>query len=528
MILTQEQENIIRDFDTGADLRIQALAGTGKTSTLVELAKNYPHKRFLYLAYNAAMKKEAEYRMPGNVTTKTFHGSCWNVGKSFVSQLNRKKSRQEIINTLRISRKGETSASTLLHCSLDAITRFMHSGRRKVPILETDLETLTTLPTSQSQMIHIWERPESKKSLHLKKNHQNIRYLLSNDALKSLMKAEEVPRFMELEVKSVDGGEDAILSFYRRIIDIESLSVKIWDKMSDPNDFDVLAVHDTYLKLFHLQGLEYRGSDALLIDEAQDLNPVMKLILDRQKIQKVYVGDIYQQIYQFRGSVNELDSYTHTLSKTHRFGEAIANHANDILKERGSDVFLRTDLSSEEIAPLNKDLPYTILGKSNAYLIDILLDHLSLLKEGKSIPSICFSGNIMDILDFIRQGFCLKSGNLHQVKHPLLTPYKSWEEFCHFEGNTSDFDITGMIEFVDKRNEKDIDVLLKAPQSRNTHITMSTIHKAKGLEWDQVSLKDFPILDKEGNISAILANLKYVAVTRARRILEIRKNEDAS
>ena len=59
------------------------------------------------------------------------------------------------------------------------------------------------------------------------------------------------------------------------------------------------------------------------IDEGQDMNPPVLDIFNKQKYNKIIVGDPNQQIYMFRGAVNALDSIdaTHTYHLTQRFVE---------------------------------------------------------------------------------------------------------------------------------------------------------------------------------------------------------------
>ncbi|HAP0214971.1 TPA: UvrD-helicase domain-containing protein, partial [Escherichia coli] len=55
---TDEQSAIIHW--QGQKLVVNAFAGTGKTSTLVQYALANPGSRMLYLAYNRAVRDEAE------------------------------------------------------------------------------------------------------------------------------------------------------------------------------------------------------------------------------------------------------------------------------------------------------------------------------------------------------------------------------------------------------------------------------------------------------------------------------------
>jgi F-box protein 18 (helicase) len=57
MNLTDEQHAICqaaRDLDVGSSLKIQAFAGTGKTTTLAAIAESLAQRKFLYLVFNRA------------------------------------------------------------------------------------------------------------------------------------------------------------------------------------------------------------------------------------------------------------------------------------------------------------------------------------------------------------------------------------------------------------------------------------------------------------------------------------------
>jgi F-box protein 18 (helicase) len=50
-----------------SSLKIQAFAGTGKTTTLAAIAESLPQRKFLYLLFNRTAADEAQLRMPSNV-----------------------------------------------------------------------------------------------------------------------------------------------------------------------------------------------------------------------------------------------------------------------------------------------------------------------------------------------------------------------------------------------------------------------------------------------------------------------------
>ena len=76
MMLTQEQLEIlsnVKQMCANEILKINAFAGTGKTSTLMAITKALPHKQFLYLAFNRSIVQECKMKFPANVTILTTH-----------------------------------------------------------------------------------------------------------------------------------------------------------------------------------------------------------------------------------------------------------------------------------------------------------------------------------------------------------------------------------------------------------------------------------------------------------------------
>ena len=71
---TAEQAEIIRTrLEPGQVMVINAIAGSGKTTTLQLYVKEYPHKKFLYLAFGKAQAEEAKLRFGMNAECRTTH-----------------------------------------------------------------------------------------------------------------------------------------------------------------------------------------------------------------------------------------------------------------------------------------------------------------------------------------------------------------------------------------------------------------------------------------------------------------------
>mgnify|MGYP001619644453 CR=1 FL=1 len=101
---TEEQQAIIDAVASGKTLKVAALAGTGKTSTLQFIAHAYPSRRGLYLAYNKALQLEAQQKFPHWIDCKTMHGLAYpKTGLRFKNQLTSRIDYEKAINQLEIS-----------------------------------------------------------------------------------------------------------------------------------------------------------------------------------------------------------------------------------------------------------------------------------------------------------------------------------------------------------------------------------------------------------------------------------------
>ena len=71
---TAEQAQVIQiDLEPGQVMIINAIAGSGKTSTLQMYVDAYPNKKFLYLAFGKAQADEAKQRFAKNAECRTTH-----------------------------------------------------------------------------------------------------------------------------------------------------------------------------------------------------------------------------------------------------------------------------------------------------------------------------------------------------------------------------------------------------------------------------------------------------------------------
>jgi hypothetical protein len=469
---TDEQATALDLFRTGQSLAIEAGAGAGKTSTL-QLLGNSTTARGQYLAFNKAIVTEAGSKMPGNVACSTAHSLAFRaVGRNMKHRLDahRMKS-QEIAKIIGIDRQSlvvrhgsQTKVlqpSYLAGLAMRAITTFCQTaddvpGERHVPYVEG-----IDLPTEAGK--RTW------------KNNDEVRRMLA------------------------------------------PLLPQMWRDLTDKGG-RLPYKHEHYLKAWQLDRPTIHA-DFLLIDEAQDLSPVMLAIAAEQHhAQLVFVGDSQQQIYEFTGAVNALANVAATnrafLTQSFRFGQPIADVANLILGTLNAELRLTgTDRVSSSVTPI--DEPDVILSRTNASATSTLL---RLTKSGKRVHLI---GGGEDVLSFARAARDLKAQT--RTYHPDLSCFETWGEVQDYVSNDPQgSDLKLLVDLMDD-NDPDvvIDTLSRMPAERDADVVLSTAHKAKGREWDRVQLAgDFPDPD-EKDVSDGEWRLLYVAATRARRELDV-------
>ena len=64
--LSGEQIDILNEVKNGKNVIVDAVAGTGKTTLILGIAKELYNKRILQVTYNAALRKDVEQRVHEN------------------------------------------------------------------------------------------------------------------------------------------------------------------------------------------------------------------------------------------------------------------------------------------------------------------------------------------------------------------------------------------------------------------------------------------------------------------------------
>lgn len=319
-----------------------------------------------------------------------------------------------------------------------------------------------------------------------------------------------------------------------------------------------LFTHGMYLK--HTAYSPKAGGDEwdyVFFDEAQDSNYFMLKLLEKQTIHKLYfVGDERQSIYRFGGSnenvftTRQFDKQ-YTLSKSFRFGEQVANLANKIVHLNtpeqtcyGTDQTHDTDKNS--VAYLYRtnaklfqdalDIAYVRERNGDSFKIDFLKSNTGdddLVKYDELLSFLGLFYYYTDLPTYRRVKSMLPdklSPSLIDFEKNLRNNHNFYDVYNEQYDYLSD-DLHSMFNYA-----KDEKFFIEKYQAlRNclnrtvydSKITMITMHRAKGMEWDIVYVNEPTKLyykDKEGiwrrNSDPIAElNLAYVAITRARKEL---------
>lgn len=331
--------------------------------------------------------------------------------------------------------------------------------------------------------------------------------------------------------RSYEFAMDQDISYLNSVFDAANL---LWKKMVDPEDREVPMLHDGYLKAFSLSKPDLSKYDVILVDEAQDLNPVtIAMVLYQKNARLIFCGDSHQQIYSFRGACNALDhpalknSRDLYLTQSFRFGPAVATVANNLLAFKGetrkvvgagAKTQIKTALPSD--APKPAHIHRTVMG-----VIDTAIAAASKGKRVYWVGGIeAYSiGNIEDLQK-------LSTKQVGEVKNKkLLNDYQDIDDYIDMAEETHDPEMKRAVKIL-KSYDNLADRLkqmrrLSVKTEAEADIIVTTAHRCKGLEWDYVHLcEDFidPLdreLDYDTRTEEI--NLLYVAVTRAKQAVSL-------
>ena len=294
------------------------------------------------------------------------------------------------------------------------------------------------------------------------------------------------------------------------------------------------------------------AKSVLVIDEAQDMGAddfrLVKALMQRNEDMRVIaVGDDDQNIYGFRGSnsayfsslIKDYNATRYEMTENYRSDETIVDYANRFLHKipnrlkinqiysvsgRQGQVCAKAD-PEQLISNLHHRGQTAVLTQTNKQTLQIA--HL-LKEQGKHVRLIqdtdgFYFINLAEIRYFLKQLKQCEGGVISKVawENAIESTEKNYATsncmdairrfYADFEATRSKFYYSDLHEFILESNVEDFIA------TENDTVFVSTIHKAKGREFDNVHvmLSDLTHLDSD-KMRTI-----YVGLTRARHNLYI-------
>ena len=469
MSLTQAQLNIVSEPHQKGDLvKVVAFAGTGKTTTLVHLARqleeDHPDWKVLYLAFNKTIQMEASGKFPRNTIAKTTHALAYAaVGAQYRHKLIPDLRVKEIAEALELSSKYYS----LVRYAIDSVKNFLNSNQ---------------------QFFH----PTHCPGIDI--NHQN-----RVNKVEVIELAKKIWKRMTDREEEVGMVHDGYLKLYQLEKRELPYDVILFDECQDSNPVttDLVLRQSHALRVLvgdpHQQIYTFRGA----------VNAFERVEADR----------------------------TYFLTGSFRFGDCFANVANILLREYKGELHELSGLGGDGyLGEIEDNKPHAILSRTNAGLFDEAADQYSRQRLGflGGIKGYRFS-QIQEVYDLsvgrkkdIRTSYLKRFEDLEELEEfaedmqdvELMSLVKTVKKYGH--------DVPKLIQDINLRTEERV---------QRAEVLFTTTHKAKGFEFKNVKLKDdfldfFEEKNKRKFVESIPRdeiNLYYVAVTRAKHRLHLNR-----
>ena len=522
---TVEQGAAIDAMMTGDDVKIQALAATGKTTTVINFAERLlekePESRILYLVFNRNAKDDVlERGMPDNVEVKTMDGVSYNAYKAM---------------------KPEITAKSF----------------------EADPAYIKPIKSNKERASYLGARGLVS----------NGEELTATDVYKRVSKAVDVfsisadgeigpQHFSGLDNPRLEVTDEAILP------ELVGLAQKMWADMNTPRvpnsngqkGTGMLPMSNNHVtKMWALTSPDLSTSEGVniaMVDEAQDMNPVFAELLKKANgLQRIYIGDTNQAINAWRGADGgTLDSayakHVMPITDSFRFGKEIADKGNRFLKLLGKKERMTGRKTDKSGNPVNGvvgpiDNPTMILTRSNGGAIVATLETFQ--NGGQVFGSKNFKNDLdsfINNIEYFETGAVGKPYWTNTNGERMSSPPKVSKDLdgitnlAEFEKAVDDADNNRLNMLAKLLRENSIDELRaalkkiitdkkKLPKDRDSYVHIQTAHTSKGLESPRVKIwSDFRKPKRDGAGNLILPDeqelrLSYVAVTRAEEELDL-------
>lgn len=470
----EQQAIITADCDI---LQVSAYSGTGKSTTLDAFSRYRPKSQIINLCFNKSVQVAADKKFPSNVTNKTTHAMAF-------------------------AKFG---------------SKYHAAGKLSNDIKPTDIKSV--IPSNMSPTVQMVFASNVISVL--------TKFIASADNHIDIKHLENIPN-----------------SRFYDLADLLPPAIQLWSKMLDLEDPQKVS-HDFYLKLWQLSNPRLDKYDYILLDEAQDTTPAVIDVISRQRGRKVIVGDKNQAIYGFRHATNAMEMFNPDiilpLTTSYRFGKQVAMLANMLLQTfRNEPYLLHGQREVDVIGQVDKSKPYAVISKTNIGLFDLAVDAV---QDGMRIHYI---GGIQGYgLDLILDTHYLRVGDIYSIRDPFIRTFQTFDLFSQYAEESEDIPAKNLIkinenyglrlpELIARIKAANVSVENASQRSSaiedifNAQVFLTTAHKSKGLEFNQVLLsEDFTnLIDRNeyahpDDLPEQEINLTYVALTRAKHVLQL-------
>jgi len=479
---SKQQKAIFKAFQTGrSHFAVIARAGTGKTTTIIEAIALAPEDRKVVVAFNKKNQLEASAKLQAKGDHKTQAMTLNSLGYRFVMQ------------NWRGTRTDDSVEG-------DRIFKVVRDDPRFSQFESTPLAAIKPLVAFA----------------------KNTRPFASLD---DLLEIAETKDFTPENGYAEEGWTTELCCKV-------ALAVMEISKKPEPQG-RISFVDQLWLPV--VMGWVRPMFDLVAVDEAQDMNAT-QLLLAQGSCAKtgriILIGDPRQTIYGFRGADTngmsrlsaELGAATFPLTITYRCPKAIVELARKLVPDYQAAPEAPEGIITEAETPDTAKPGDAILSRSNAPLMKICL---SFIKRGirayiegrdigSSLSTIASKLKAASVSDF-----AAKIETWRERKTNVAAAKKNGEELLtaiHDQADT----LSALAEESSSVDEimSRLNVLFgqTSDPEKNAAIVLSSVHKAKGLEWNKTFLirETFARTTWTDEVTEE-NNIAYVAITRAKR-----------
>jgi superfamily I DNA/RNA helicase len=443
MQLTQQALDIVAAFKRGESLAVSAVAGGGKTTSLVAALQAAPTGT-LALAFNKKTADELAAKLPPQVTSKTLNSIGNSAWKNHIGKWPKVDARKlwTLWNDYPLKKELQKDAADILRMVKIARNYGISPGN------------LGSKATDKDQWFRLCEDIDEPE-------------VLFEHALRLLQKSCQV-------------GFEGLIDF------------------------------DDQIYLPTMFGSPFTKYNCIAVDEAQDLSATQHEMVRRSLAtsgQLIVIGDPNQAIYSFRGALNNsfdalVDGFAlkrMPLTNSFRCPRAVVREAQRYVPyiEAAGDLEGEVLRSRTSPAPA---LGVTVLSRFNAPLLKL---------ASQSIRN-------RIAVNFLGRDFISGIATLHK-KHPTPKALEEWKDGALAKAKTDSqrnqvLDRFSSLKALHEGGEVEAALAAIVAVPKENAFTLSSVHKAKGLEWDKVIYLNY---DKEIE-GEQEGNIKYTGVTRAK------------